>query len=411
MRVINFEELKKVLEGLPKNPRVVASGNFAAPNTLLSALDQSVAEFKLHMLNAHPGIPDRDGITYESAFVGPGMRRHERLVYIPCRLSLVPVLFRDHFVPDVVLLHTSARRHDTVSLGTEVNILPAAIEAVRERGGLVIAQANPNMPYTYGDSQLYEHEIDYLIEVDESLATKPAAEINDETNIIGQQISQKIANGSTLQLGIGAIPDAVLSSLVDRKGMRIWTEMFSDGVLELSRRGALDQDIPITASFVFGGAELYEWLNLNRQVRMLRTEKTNDPGQIARQAQMTSINSALQIDLRDQANASFVRGQIYSGFGGSTDFIVGALHARGGASYMALQSWHPKANQSTIVPRLSEPATSFQHSFVVTEQGVADCFGHSASEQARNLIEKAAHPDARESLREAAAQMGLLAKN
>lgn len=408
MRTVSFEELKRILEALPQNPRVVASGNFASPKTLLSALDQAVPEFRLHMLNAHPGIPDRDGVTYESAFVGPGMRRSPRLEYIPCRLSLVPVLFRDHYVPDVVLLHTSARRHDTVSLGTEVNILPAAIEAVRERGGLVIAQANPNMPYTYGDAQIYEHEIDYLIEVDEPLATKPASVFNDETSEIGKQISSMIENGSTLQLGIGAIPDAVLGSLATHRDMRIWTEMFSDGVLELSRRGALDEDIPITASFVFGSNDLYEWLNLNRQVRMLRTEKTNDPGQIARQARMTSINSALQIDLHDQANASFVRGEIYSGFGGSTDFIVGALHARGGASFMALQSWHPKANQSTIVPRLTEPATSFQHSYVVTEQGVADCFGHSAAAQAKNLIERAAHPDAREELRAAAGQMGLL---
>ena len=408
MRIVNLEQLKQILEGLPQNPRVVASGNFASPHTLLGAMDAVVPEFKLHMLNAHPGIPDREGITYESAFVGPGMRRHPRLHYIPCRLSLVPVLFRDHYVPDVVLLHTSERRHDTVSLGTEVNILPAAIEAVRERGGLVIAQANPNMPYTYGDAQIYEHEIDYLIEVDEPLATKPATTFTDETHQIGQQISAMIENGSTLQLGIGAIPDAVLGSLTERKGMRIWTEMFSDGVLELSRRGALDADIPITASFVFGSSELYEWLNLNRQVRMLRTEKTNDPGQIARQARMTSINSALQIDLLDQANASYVRGQVYSGFGGSTDFIVGALHARGGASFMALQSWHPRANTSTIVPRLSEPATSFQHSYVVTEQGVADCFGHSALDQARNLIEKAAHPNAREALRAEATAMGLL---
>ena len=407
MRVVNFEGLKQILERLPENPRLVASGNFAAPATLLKAADQSLPKFRLHMLNAHPGIPDRDGITYESAFVGPGMRHHERLTYIPCRLSLVPVLFRDHFVPDAVLIHTSARRNGTVSLGTEVNILPAAIEAVRARGGLVIAQSNPKMPYTYGDAQLDESEIDFLIEVDEPLATKPVAEIGDETRIIGEQISQRISSGSTLQLGIGAIPDAVLGALRQQTGLRIWSEMFSDGVLELSRRSALDADAPITASFVFGSQELYEWLDLNRQVQMLRTEKTNDPAQIARQLQMTSINSALQIDLRDQANASFVRGEIYSGFGGSTDFIVGALHSKGGASFMALQSWHPKANQSTIVPKLSEPATSFQHSFVVTEQGTADCFGHSAAEQAQNLIERAAHPDVRDSLRAAAADMSL----
>ena len=408
MKVVNREQLTKILSALPRNPRVVASGNFASPSALLSVLDASVPEFKLHMLNAQVGIPDREGITYESSFVGPGMRRHPRLVYIPSRLSLVPVLFRDHFVPDVVLIHTSQRRHDTVSLGTEVNILPAAIEAAKEHGGLVIAQSNPQMPYTYGDAQLYEHEIDYLLEVDEPLPTKPTTEFTEVTRNIGDRIAAKISDGSTLQLGIGAIPDSVLNTLVERKNLRIWTEMFSDGVLELHRRGALDEDIPITASFVFGSQELYQWLNLNRSVRLLRTEKTNDPGQISRQAKMTSINAALQVDLFDQANASHVNGQIYSGFGGSTDFIVGALHARGGASFMALPSWHPKANKSSIVPRLTENVTSFQHSYVVTENGVADCFGHSLQQQASALIEKAAHPSVRDELREAAGSLGIL---
>ena len=140
----------------------------------------------------------------------------------------------------------------------------------------------------------------------------------------------------------------------------------------------------------------------------MRTETTNDPANISKQNQMTSINSALQIDLYDQANASHVRGDIYSGFGGSTDFIVGALHAKGGKSFMALQSWHAKANVSTIVPRITECVTSFQHSHVVTEQGVADCFGHSENEQARNLIDQAAHPDARAELWAAAKQMNLV---
>lgn len=407
MRVINASQLPGILAGLPGNPRVVASGNFAAPNALLKALDENVQQFRLHMLNAQQGIPDREGITYESAFVGPGMRRSPRLEYIPSRLSLVPVLFRDHYQPDLVLLHTSLIRNDTVSLGTEVNILPAAIEAARARGGIVIAQANPHMPYTYGDAQLYEHEIDFLVEVDEPLAENASKQFTDETRVIGERIASMIQDRSTLQLGIGGIPNAVLASLGKRKSMRIWTEMFSDGVLELHRAGVIDADIPITASFVFGTKDLYDWLNLNRQVRMLRTEKTNDPGQIARQARMTSINSALQVDLYDKANASHVNGQIYSGFGGSTDFIVGALHSLGGASFMALQSWHPKANVSTIVPRLNENVTSFQHSYVVTENGVADIFGHSQKQQARSLIEQAAHPSAREELRDAAARLGL----
>ena len=408
MRVINTDQLKSVLASLPENPRIIASGNFATPNTLLKAADENISEFRLHMLNAQPGIPDREGITYESAFVGHGMRRHQRLEYIPSRLSLLPVVIRDYARPDAVFIHTSERRHDTVSLGTEVNILPAAIETARAHGGVIIAQANKQMPYTYGDAQIYESEIDYLVEVDEPLLTKPETTFAPESLEIGQRIAALIEDNSTLQLGIGAIPDSVLTSLSDRKGLRIWTEMFSDGVLDLFKMGVLDPDILLTASFIFGSQELYEWLHLNRRVQMLRTERTNDPSNIAKQAKMQSINAALQIDLFDQANASHVRGEIYSGFGGSTDFIVGALHSRGGRSFMALPSWHPKAQVSTIVPRLTENITSFQHSFVVTEQGAAACFGRTQSEQALNLITHAAHPNAREELIQTASENKLL---
>ncbi|MDP2013354.1 MAG: 4-hydroxybutyrate CoA-transferase, partial [Actinomycetota bacterium] len=137
MRVITPEQLARIFDGLPDNPRVVASGNFATPHVLLGALDAHVAQFRLHMLNAQAGLPARDGVHYETAFIGAGMRGYPDLEYIPCRLSLVPVLFRDHYRPDVVLLHTSRRHFDTVSLGTEVNVLPAAIESARAHGGLV----------------------------------------------------------------------------------------------------------------------------------------------------------------------------------------------------------------------------------------------------------------------------------
>lgn len=408
MRVVTLEQLQRVLGSLPANPRVVASGNFATPHVVLSALDAVLPEYRLHMLNAQRPLPDREGVVYETAFVGPGMRGNERLVYIPCRLSLVPVLFRDHYRPDVVLLHTSARRHDTVSLGTEVNILPAAIESARERGGIVVAQANRQMPYTYGDAVVYEHEVDYLVEVDEPLPTHDPGAMDDTARQIGELIGARVQDDSTLQLGIGAVPDAVLASLTQQRGLRIWTEMFSDGVLELDRRGALDRDVPITASFVFGSQDLYDWLDRNKWVRMLRTERTNDPGQIARQARMTSVNAALQVDLFDQANASRVKGRIYSGFGGSTDFIVGALHSRGGQSFIALPSWHKKANVSTIVPRISEPVTSFEHSAVATENGIATMFGRSQRDRVTNIIDRAAHPDVRDELRDAAGEMGLL---
>ena len=408
MRKITVDEFKRVLLDIPDNPRVLASGNFATPKTLLTAFDSVVPNYTLHMLNAQIGIPDREGVQYETAFVGPGMRNSPRLNYIPSRLSLLPVLIRDHLIPDIVLIHTSERRFDTLSLGTEVNILPAAIETVRARGGIVIAQSNKQMPYTYGDAQIYENEIDFLIEVDEPLAEHHPIHLTPTAKAIGEKIAELVKDQSTLQMGIGAVPDAVLELLQNRSGLRIWTEMFSDGVLNLHKVGALDDEVPITASFVFGSRELYDWLHLNRRVQMLRTEKTNDPSQIAKQARMTSVNAALQVDLYDQANASRVRGRIYSGFGGSTDFIVGSLHSRGGHSFMALPSWHEKSESSNIIPLVDEAVTSFQHSFVVTENGVARCFGRSQTEQAQNLINFAAHPKARESLSQAGKKMGLL---
>ena len=408
MRTITISELKRVLLDIPNNPRVLVSGNFATPKALLSEFDAAVPEYTLHMLNAQHGIPNREGVTYESAFVGPGMRNSDRLNYLPSRLSLLPVLVRDHLIPDVVLLHTSSRRFDTVSLGTEVNILPAAIETVRARGGIVIAQANSNMPYTYGDSQIYENEIDFLLEIDEPLSEHHAGELSSIAREIGTKIADLVKDSSTLQMGIGAVPDAVLELLKSRTGLRIWTEMFSDGVLNLHKANALDGEVPITASFAFGSRELYDWLHLNRRVQMLRTEKTNDPSQIAKQARMTSVNAAMQVDLFDQANASRVGGRIYSGFGGSTDFIVGSLHSRGGHSFMALPSWHKNTDKSTIIPLVEGAITSFQHSFVVTENGVARCFGRSQSEQAENLINFAAHPKARAALAATGKAMGLL---
>lgn len=408
MQRVSTSELAKVLGSLPSGARVVASGNFATPKALLKLADEHQAEFRLFMLGAQVGIPDREGVIFESPFLGPGMRHSPRLNYIPCRLSLVPVLLSQHYQPDVVLLHASAVRDGKVSLGVEVNILPAAIQAAKKNGGLVIVQSNPQMPYTFGDGEISVDDIDYLIEVDEELTEAPNIPLNDTSLEIGSQIASRVANCSTLQLGIGAIPNAVIDAMQNHQGLQIWTEMFSDGVLGLVRNGAIADESTLTASFLFGSKDLYEWVNLNERVHMRRTEITNDPGVISMQMQMTSINAALQVDLYDQANASFVNGQPYSGFGGSTDFIVGALHALGGASFMALPSWHGKSKSSNIVHRLSEAATSFQHSYVVTEQGVAECFGRSAIEQATNLIEKAAHPDARDYLRDEAAAAGLL---
>jgi acyl-CoA hydrolase len=339
--------------------------------------------------------------------VGPGFRRHPRLSYVPCRLSMVPRLFHGPLAPDVVVVHTTTPRDGKVSLGVEVNVLPAALEAARSRGALVVAQLNPRMPWTYGDAEVDVADIDLGVEVDVPLRTHVPGTPGDDARAIGVLVAAQIGDGSTLQAGIGEVPDATIAGVVDRRGLRIWTEMFSDGVLALERAGALDPDVPATTSFVFGSEELYAWLDRNPRVRMARTEVTNAPSVIARQPRMTSVNTALQVDLFDQANASRIGARIHSGFGGQTDFTVGASHSRGGQAFMALRSWHPRADTSTIVPLVDEPVTSFQHTAVVTEQGIAWMWGRDERTQARNLIEHAAHPSVREDLWEEAVALGL----
>jgi acyl-CoA hydrolase len=406
MRIVTLAALRTVLGSLEGVPRVVVSGNFATPWPLLRELDAAVGEYRLFALNAQPGIPDRAGVILESPFVGPGMRGSSRLSYLPCRLSLVPRLLSTALPPDVVIVHTTFPSGGTVSLGIEVNVLPAAIEAARARGGLVIAQLNSRMPYTYGDAVLAEHEIDLAVEVDELLPSpqpRPASPVHE---VIGERVAALIPETATLQLGIGAVPDVVLGALRQRTGLAVWSEMFSDGVLALERAGALDPARPVTASFAFGSPDLHGWIDRNPRVRLLRTEKTNDPGIIARQAAMVSINGALQVDLFAQANAARVHGVIYSGFGGQTDFVVGALHSPGGRAIIALPSWHNKADVSTVVPRLAGPVTSFQHSFIVSEQGTATIWGNDASAQAAEIIDHVAHPSARDELRAAAHGLG-----
>jgi len=407
MRLVPEAQLGAIFASLPAEPRCVVSGNFATPSTLLHLFDRHIPEYRLHMLHAQPGIPDRPGVVYETAFVGPGMRGHPRLEYVPCRLSLVPRLLAGPLIPDVVLIHTTPPRGGLVSLGIETNVLPAAIESVRRNGGLVVAQANPSMPYTFGDSEIDEQLVDYYFEVDEPLPTPVVRVPTDVEHRVGMLVAGEVSDGATLQVGIGAIPNAVLAALVGKRDLSVYSEVISDGVMDLVRAGATDDALPIRASFLFGTQELYEWVNGNPRVRMLRTETSNSPARIAEQRLMTSINAALQVDLYDQANATRIGGRIYSGLGGSTDFLVGAMHAYGGQSLITLRSWHDGSDSSTIVPKLDEPATHQQHGAIVTEHGVARVFGRSQRDQALAIINDTAHPRARDWLTSEAGRLGL----
>ena len=408
VRVVSEQELERELAALSGCPRVVASGNLATPGRLLEITEGALARYRLFMLAAQAPLPAREEVIFETAFVGPGMRdTGQRLDYLPMRLGLVPRLFRSLRPPDVVLLHASQRSNATVSLGIEVNILPAAIEAVRRRGGLVVAQLNPRMPYTFGDAELPIDQIDLAIEVEEPLAQPGRAPGHEHAERIAEQVAALVPDQATLQLGIGQIPDATLRALAGRRDISIWSEMISDGVMSLEHAGALLGSRPIVCSFMFGSAELYEWAHRNPRIRMTRTETTNHPGTIASRPRMVSINTALEVDLHDQAGASHIGGRIYSGLGGQPDFVEGALRSHDGQAIIALRSWHEASSSSTIVPRLSGPVTSLQHSAVVTEQGCASLFGRSQRAQGRLLIGHAAHPDARDWLRQHAVAVGL----
>lgn len=408
MRTVDVAQAARTVSELGvSEPRIVISGNFASPVEVLTPMLAQLPHARLHALNAQRNLPLHDGVVPETTFVGPGYRRHPRLSYVPSRLSMVPRLFHGPLAPDVVVVHTTTPRNGKVSLGLEVNVLPAAIEAARSHGALVVAQLNPRMPWTFGDAEISVDDIDLGVEVDIPLATHDPRTPGEDARLIGSRVAAEIRDGATLQAGIGEVPDATIAGVLERRNLRIWTEMFSDGVLTLEKEGALDRGVPIRTSFIFGSQELYDWAHDNPRIHMLRTEVTNAPAQIAQQPMMTSINTALQVDLFDQANASRIGTRIYSGFGGQTDFTVGASHSQGGRAFMALRSWHPRADVSTIVPLVDEPVTSFQHTAVVTEQGIAWMWGRDEREQARNLIDHAAHPDVRDDLWEEAAALGL----
>ena len=408
MHTLSFEEVVARLRALKgREPRIVISGNAATPYTLVMALTEALESCRVFQLNAQYDFAKQPSFVCETPFVGPGMRHDPMLDYLPMRLSLVPRLFDTVRPPDAVLIHTSWPRDGKVSLGIEVNILPAALEQVRARGGLVLVQANPHMPYTFGDGEIPLESIDGVLEVDEPL-TSPAAQGSEEAAAaIGERVASFVTDGTTLQLGIGLIPTVAARMMSGRRGLRVWSEMISDGVMDLDRAGALHPEQPMCTSFLMGSAELYRWADRNERLRMLRTETVNDPARIAAHPCLLSVNAAMQVDLFAQANASFVDQRIHSGFGGQPDFVSGALHSPGGHAIVALHAWHEKTDSSTVVPVLTNPVTSFQHSAVISEHGCAELFGRSQHAQAQLLIEQVADPRARASLSEAAIGLGL----
>ena len=263
------------------------------------------------------------------------------------------------------------------------------------------------MPYTFGDGEIPLELIDGAIEVDTPLESPSVGPADDAAHLIGERVARFAEDGTTLQLGIGLIPTVAATMMSDLRNLRVWSEMISDGVLTLHRAGALDPDRPVTSSFLIGSPDLYGWADWNEGLRMRRTETVNDPSRIAEQRAMLSINAAMQVDLFAQANASFVDNRIHSGFGGQPDFVTGALHSSGGHAIVGLHAWHQKTDTSTVVPILTNPVTSFQHSAIVSEHGCAELFGRSQHAQAQLIIDEVADPRARPHLAASAGRLGL----
>jgi len=391
----------------------------ATPQALVRALSMRGEELKdviiyeMHTEGVAPYIDEKykDSFKVRALFVGPNIRpavNDGRADFIPSFFSEVPLMFRSGVLPlDVALIQVSPPdKHGFCSLGISVETTKAAVDVAKK----IVAQINPKMPRTHGDGLLHISRFDTFIEYEEELPELPPHQLTAEEQQIGKHISDIIEDGATLQMGIGAIPDAVLSCLGNHKDLGVHTEMFSDGILPLVEKGVINNKMKtrhpgvIVSGFLLGTRKLYDFVDDNPMVRMLDIQYVNDTAVIRKLPKMTSINSAIEIDITGQVCADSIGTRIYSGVGGQMDFIRGASLSPGGKPIIALPSITSR-NESKIVPVLKSGAgvvTTRAHvHYVATEYGIADLYGKTLRERAKELV-RIAHPDHQESLERAA---------
>jgi 4-hydroxybutyrate CoA-transferase len=348
-----------------------------------------------------------------SFFTGANVRdalSEGRADYVPIHLSEIPRLIASRKLPiDVALLHLSPPdEHGFCSYGVGIECSKAAAEHART----VIALVNRRMPRSLGDSFVHVSKLTHVVEVDRPIVEIPkAGPMGDVARAIGRRVAELVEDGSTLQVGVGEIPDAVLLSLKDKRDLGVHTEMFSDGVVELFEEGVITGEAKtlhkgkIVASFVLGSKRTFDFLDNNPFVEFHPTDYVNDPFVIAQNDKMAAINSAIAVDITGQVCSDSIGTRIYSGFGGQLDFIRGAARSKGGRPIIALPSTAKGGKVSRIVDSLAEGSgvvtTRADVHFVVTEHGVASLFGASLRERAAALI-SVAHPDFRDELRAAA---------
>jgi len=358
------------IENIKSNQRVFIHGGAATPTVLIRELVKQASRLKdveiIH-LHTHGGAeyakPEyKENFRVMNLFVGANMRPHfdfDRVDYLPCFLSEIGILFRTgKRKPDVTLIHISPPdKHGYCSLGTSVDVVKAAVEA----SSLVIAQVNPKLPRVFGDGIFHVSRIDYMVEANEPLFTSEAPSLSKIEKQIGKNAAELIEDGSTLQMGIGSIPDAVLSCLHNHKNLGIHTEMWSDGALELIEKDVVNNSKKTfhrgktVASFLLGSQKLYDYVHDNPAVILLEASYVNNTGVIARNKKVVAINSAVEVDLTGQVCADSIGSHIISGVGGQIDFIRGASLSEGGKPIIALPSRTHK-NIPRIVPQLKQGA-------------------------------------------------------
>lgn len=408
----------RALEVLQSGQRVFVQGAAATPVRLLEGMVahherlRNVEVIHLHTMGEARYARQEYAQSFRIAnvFVGANLRGKlddDRNDYLPCFLSEVPALFRSGVRPiDVALIHVSPPdKHGHCSLGTSVDVACAGVEVAKT----VIAQINPHMPRVHGDGFVHTSRIDHFLEVDDPLPEVPPAARGPVEDAIGEAVAGLIDNGATLQMGIGAVPDAVMAALRGHKHLGIHSEMWTDGALQLLQTGVVDNSRKAVhpgktvSGFLYGTKALYDFIDDNQAVVQLDIGYVNQPNVIARNPAVAAINSAVEIDLTGQVCADSIGPKVISGVGGQMDFLRAAALSKGGKPILAMPSRTSKG-KPRIVAELHRGAgvvTTRAHvHWVVTEYGVVNLFGKTLGERAKALI-GIAHPDDRETLERA----------
>ncbi|MBC7874507.1 MAG: 4-hydroxybutyrate CoA-transferase [Ferruginibacter sp.] len=420
----NYVSAEEAVKLIKSGDRVLVQAASATPQTLLKAMvgraselrDVEIVHIHTEGYAAYADPMYSDSFKTNCFFIGGNMRKYVQLgsaQYNPVFLSDIPHLFRNGTMPlDVVMLNVSPPdKHGYCSLGVSVDVMVGGLEMAN----IIIAQINPNMPRTFGDGIIHISRFDACVKVDDPIHELVLGDPTPEETSIGEYIAAMIEDGSTLQMGIGGIPNSVLSCLGNHKNLGVHTEMFSEGILPLIEKGVVNGSKKtvlknmIVSGFAMGTRKLYDFMDNNPIVLMMDISFVNDTAVIRRNPKVIAINSAIEVDLTGQICADSIGTKMYSGVGGQMDFMRGAALSMGGKAICALTSSTSKG-VSKIVPTLKMGAgvvTTRAHAqYIVTEYGVADLKGKNLAQRAKALIDVAI-PESREELeREAHARFG-----